>query len=132
MQMLEDKTLKFRGHTSQIINQLKQPVRGAAARHALARQRRQPHAFALSTQCVGPTSESHTATPRTQVPWPYFHTLNLILFVTLVTSAPPPHTCVAPTACDTLVYTRLCWRSSLLSSSARGHERVRVAHSLSL
>jgi len=44
MQMLEDKALKFRGHTSQIINQLKQPV-----------------------------------------PWPYFHTLNLILFFTLVT-----------------------------------------------
>ena len=31
MQMLEDKALKFRGHTSQIINQLKQPVH--ARRH---------------------------------------------------------------------------------------------------
>jgi len=46
MQMLEDKALKFRGHCSQIINQLKQPV-----------------------------------------PWPYFHILNLILTVALITLA---------------------------------------------
>ncbi|KAL1507731.1 hypothetical protein AB1Y20_007344 [Prymnesium parvum] len=46
MQMLEDKALKFRGHTSQIINHLKQPV-----------------------------------------PFPYFHVLNLMLVVALVTIA---------------------------------------------